>query len=151
MNMVLTTPYRVHRHKSHGHQVPKRRSCKWLLALRSEPIYTVSRHLLMGFRREAAMSVMDDLGHAQVVLLETRKRDGTWVGTPVSVVEDGQHAYFKSYDASGKAKRLRNFPDVKVAPSTMRGKPTGPSVAGKARLLDGADSRRVEALLARKH
>jgi PPOX class probable F420-dependent enzyme len=97
------------------------------------------------------MSVLEDLGHAKAVLLETRKRDGTWVGTPVSVVEDGQHAYFKSYDASGKAKRLRNFPDVKVAPSTMRGKPTGPSVAGKARLLDGADSRRVEALLARKH
>jgi PPOX class probable F420-dependent enzyme len=97
------------------------------------------------------MSVLEKLGRAKTVLVETRKRDGTWVGTPVSIVVDGGHAYFKSYDASGKAKRLRNFPDVKVAPSTMRGKPTGPSVAGKARLLDGADSKRVEALLARKH
>src|SRR3954469_17655934 len=97
------------------------------------------------------MSVLEKLGQAKTVLVQTRKRDGSWVGTPVSIVVDGGHAYFKSYDASGKAKRLRNFPDVKVAPSTMRGQATGPSVAGKARLLDGADSKRVEALLARKH
>jgi uncharacterized protein len=97
------------------------------------------------------MTALEELGRKRAVLLETRKRDGSWVATPVSLVVDGDRAYFKSYDASGKAKRLRNFPDVRVAPSTMRGKATGPSVAGKATLIPEPETRRIERLLARKH
>jgi hypothetical protein len=42
------------------------------------------------------------LRHQRTILLETRKRDGTWVATPVSVVvdEDGR-VYFRTYDAAG--------------------------------------------------
>ena len=97
------------------------------------------------------MSTLDTLGRQKTVLLETRKRDGTWVGTPVSLVVIAGRAYFRSYDVSGKAKRLRNYPAVKVAPSTMRGRPTGPSVAGVARLLDAAESEPVRAALAAKY
>lgn len=97
------------------------------------------------------MNALDTLGGQKTVLLETRKRDGTWVGTPVSIVVDGGRAFFRSYDASGKAKRLRNFPEVKVSPSTMRGRPTGPSVTGTARLLDDDEAIRVRALLAAKY
>ena len=97
------------------------------------------------------MSAIDTLGRQKYVLLETRKRDGSWVGTPVSIVVDGGRAFFRTWDVSGKAKRLRNFPEVRVAPSTMRGKPTGPSVAGTARLLDDAEVTRVRALLAAKY
>lgn len=98
------------------------------------------------------MTALEKLGSEKAVLLETRKRDGSWVGTPVSIVVDGDgRGYFKSYDASGKAKRLRNFPEVKVAPSTMRGKPTGPAVSGRATLLGDNETKRIERLLARKH
>jgi uncharacterized protein len=94
---------------------------------------------------------LDTLGRQRTVLLETRKRDGSWVGTPVSIVVAGGRAYFRTYAESGKAKRLRNFPDVRVAPSTLRGRPTGPTVAGTARLLDDVDSDRARGLLATKH
>ena len=97
------------------------------------------------------MNALDTLGGQKTVLLQTRKRDGTWVGTPVSIVVAGGRAFFRTYDASGKAKRLRNFPEVKVAPSTMRGRPTGPSVTGVARLLDDDEADRVRALLAAKY
>ena len=97
------------------------------------------------------MTALDTLGRQKTVLLETRKRDGTWVGTPVSIVVDGGRAYFRSYDASGKAKRLRNFPEVRVAPSTLRGKPTGPSVPGTARLLNDDEAARARRLLAVKY
>jgi PPOX class probable F420-dependent enzyme len=97
------------------------------------------------------MTTLEQLGRQKTVLIETRKRDGTWVGTPVSIIVVDGRAFFRSYDAAGKSKRLRNFPDVKVAPSTMRGKPTGPSVAGTARLLDEDESGRVRALLAAKY
>ena len=97
------------------------------------------------------MTTLDSLGRRKAVLLETRKRDGSWVGTPVSLVVSGDHGYFRSYDAAGKAKRLRNFPEVRVAPSTMRGRPTGPAVAGTARLLSENEAQPVQALLAAKH
>ena len=97
------------------------------------------------------MTTLHDLSRQKTVLLETRKRDGTWVGTPVSIVVDGDRAYFRSYDAAGKAKRLRNFPEVRVSPSTWRGRPTGPAVAGTTRLLTEEESTRVRALLAAKH
>jgi PPOX class probable F420-dependent enzyme len=68
----------------------------------------------------------------------------------VSLVADGNHLYFRTYDASGKAKRLRNFPDVRVAPGTLRGRPLGPAVHGRARLLHGEEAEQVRALLARR-
>ena len=97
------------------------------------------------------MSILESLGHQRTVLLETRRRDGRWVGTPVSLVVVAGHAYFRSYDAAGKVKRLRNFPEVKVAPSTVRGRATGPSVPGTARLLDAAESGTARAALKAKH
>jgi PPOX class probable F420-dependent enzyme len=91
-----------------------------------------------------------DWGRTTTVLLETRRRDGTWVPTPVSLVTDGRSAYFRTYDAAGKAKRLRTFPDVRVAPCTLRGRRLGPSVQARVRLLDGAEAERARRLLARR-
>jgi PPOX class probable F420-dependent enzyme len=87
----------------------------------------------------------------KTILLETRKRDGTWVATPVSLAIDAGHAYFRTYNTAGKHKRLRNFPDVRVAPCTMRGKATGPAVAATARLLDGAEAEQARSALARRY
>lgn len=87
----------------------------------------------------------------KTILLETRRRDGSWVPSPVSlVVEDGR-AYFRSYDASGKAKRLRNFSEVRFAPSSLRGKPRGTARMGHARLMTGAEAEHARALLASKY
>jgi len=90
------------------------------------------------------------LGDTKTVLLQTRKRDGSWVASPVSVVVEGDHAYFRSYDAAGKYKRLRNFPQVRLSASTLRGKPTGPTVEGHARKLDGSDAEHARSLLAKR-
>jgi PPOX class probable F420-dependent enzyme len=93
------------------------------------------------------------LREQRTIVLETRKRDGTWVATPVSVVvdEDGR-VYFRTYDAAGKYKRLRHDPHVRVAPATrLRGRPTGPSVGGTAHRVTGADEDRARYLLAAKY
>ena len=88
----------------------------------------------------------------RTVLLSTRKRDGTWVATPVSVAVGDGHVYFSTWHVSGKAKRLRNFPDeARLAPCTSLGKPTGPAVTGTARLLDDDEAARARALLAAKY
>jgi PPOX class probable F420-dependent enzyme len=91
-----------------------------------------------------------DWAATSTVRLETRRKDGTWVPTAVSLVAERSHLYFRTYDAAGKAKRLRNFPDVRVAPATLRGRPLGPSVPGRARLLQGEEAEHARTLLARR-
>jgi len=87
----------------------------------------------------------------KTILLTTYKRDGSPVGTAVNIAVDDGHAYFRTYDAAWKAKRLRNNPEVEIAPSTVSGKPTGPAMHARARLLDGEEADRAGRALARKY
>jgi hypothetical protein len=87
----------------------------------------------------------------RTIQLQTRRRDGTWVATPVSLVVVDGHAYFRSYDAAGKYKRLRNFAEVRVAPSTFRGRPVGPVQNGHARQVEGDEARLAAEALARRY
>jgi PPOX class probable F420-dependent enzyme len=85
------------------------------------------------------------------VLLTTFRRDGTPVGTPVNIAVEGEHAYIRTWDTAWKLKRLRNNPIVEVAPSTLTGKPTGPAIRARSRVLDGEAAAHAGRLLARKH
>ncbi|WP_328676441.1 PPOX class F420-dependent oxidoreductase [Streptomyces sp. NBC_00322] len=87
------------------------------------------------------------------VLLTSYKQDGTPVGTPVSIVVDGDHAYVRTYAASGKAKRMRNNPEIELAPCTARGKPTGPAIKARVRLLDpgSEESQHASKMLLHEH
>jgi PPOX class probable F420-dependent enzyme len=69
----------------------------------------------------------------------------------VSIAFDGDRAFFRTWQTSGKAKRLRRDARVEVAPATLRGERTGPAIAARARLLDGADARGAARALARRH
>lgn len=92
-----------------------------------------------------------DWAACKTIRLEARKRDGTWVATPVSLaVRDGR-MYFRTYRQSGKAKRLRNFSAVRAAPCTFLGKPNGPAVQGTAWMLTGREAATARTLLRRRH
>ena len=88
---------------------------------------------------------------AKTILLTTYKRDGTPVGTPVSIALDGDRAFFRSYDKAWKTRRLRDNPRVEFAASTLRGQPTGPPVRGRAALLAGEQAHIAARALARRH
>jgi PPOX class probable F420-dependent enzyme len=87
----------------------------------------------------------------KTVLVTTYRQDGRPVSTPVSLAVDGDHAYLRSFEKAGKTRRLRHNPRVDVAPSTARGRPTGPAIQATARRLQGAEARRAAHLLAAKH
>jgi PPOX class probable F420-dependent enzyme len=87
----------------------------------------------------------------RTIRLTTYRRDGTPVATPVNIAVDGNRAYIRTYDRAGKAKRLRNNPDVEIAPSTVRGKPTRLAVRAQARLLSGDEAKNAARAIARKH
>src|SRR4051794_3560207 len=83
--------------------------------------------------------------------LETRKRDGTWVTTPVNPLVEDDHVFFRTWHTSGKVKRLRNFPEVRFAPSTTRGRPTGEWLRGHATLLHGDEAAHAADLINRRY
>ena len=87
----------------------------------------------------------------KVVLLQTRKRDGSWVDAPVNVAVQADRAFFRTPGKASKNKRLRNYSDVRFRPCTWRGKPTGPPVQATARLLDGEESAAAGRLINQKH
>lgn len=95
--------------------------------------------------------LLEPLARRWAVLLRTRKRDGSLVGTPVNLAVEGERAYFGTPADSWKVKRLRNFDEVEVAPSTLRGTPAGPVLGARARRLDGDEARAAERLLIRRH
>jgi uncharacterized protein len=91
---------------------------------------------------------------AKYMLLTTFRRDGTPVATPVHVAAEpgsADVAYFRTWNTTGKAKRLRHTAAVRVAPSTFRGRTLGPAIRADAYLLDGEASQRAARLLASKH
>jgi uncharacterized protein len=95
--------------------------------------------------------VLDRFVRQHTVLLTTYRRDGTPVGTPVSIAVDGDRAFIRTWDTAGKFKRIRNNPTVEIAPSTFRGTPTGPALRTHARVLSGDESAYAAQLLVRKH
>ncbi|HET8524446.1 MAG TPA: PPOX class F420-dependent oxidoreductase [Thermomicrobiales bacterium] len=89
--------------------------------------------------------------HQQTVLLTSYRRNGTPVGTPVSIAVDGDHAYVRTYESAWKFKRIRRNPDVEIAPSTLRGKPTGPALPARVRILSGEEAARASRAIVHKH
>ena len=99
----------------------------------------------------ASKSALEPFVDQNTVLLTTYRRDGTGVGTPVHIAVDGDRAFIRTWDTAWKLRRIRNNTEVEVAPSTAGGRPTGPAIHARARVLDGAESKYAAELLARKY
>jgi uncharacterized protein len=85
------------------------------------------------------------------ISLATFRKNGTAVHTPVWFAEEDGKLYVMTRSDSGKYKRIRNNPQVKVAPSTMRGTVTGPEFPARARILPQADGEHARKLIRAKY
>ena len=84
--------------------------------------------------------------------IETFRRNGEGVRTPVWFVQDEHALYVKTEAISGKVKRIRNNRKVNVAPCKMDGRLIGMWVPAVAReLTDPMDILRVNSLLNKKY
>ena len=90
-------------------------------------------------------------GGQKYISLETFKKDGQGVKTPVWFVlhENAFYAYTEA--DSWKVKRIRNNPRVRVAVCSMRGDIKGPWLDGTASLVEGDDRLAADRLLDRKY
>ena len=79
------------------------------------------------------------------------RRDGTGGATPVGFVQEGGSLLVERGRDSGKGKRIRRNPVVRVAPCTARGRLRAQPVTARAEVLPATQTSRVEALLAPKY
>ena len=86
---------------------------------------------------------LDELLKAKFICLETYKKNGEPVRTPVWFTVEGGKVYFHTPLKSGKVKRLRRNPNLRLAPCTRTGKVIGDWLKGKATELDEQESERV--------
>lgn len=85
------------------------------------------------------------------ISLTTFRKTGVGVSTPVWFGEEDGKLYLMTIAQSGKVKRIRNNPLVKVAPCTMSGKVSGPEFRATARLLTPGDHKRARQTINRKY
>jgi PPOX class probable F420-dependent enzyme len=91
--------------------------------------------------------------------LETFKKSGEGIKTPVwfapdpAVSLDSSDAklYVYTIGVSGKVKRIRNNPQVRIAPCDMRGKVLGEWVEARAEIVTGEAAVRGTQLLNKKY
>jgi len=83
--------------------------------------------------------------------LETFRKSGVAVATPVWFAEAGGVLFVYSLADAGKVKRIRNNPRVRIAPCDMRGKLEGEWIEAQARIIAGPEADNANALLTRKY
>jgi PPOX class probable F420-dependent enzyme len=97
------------------------------------------------------MDKLAQFANQQFINVETFRKNGQGVPTPVWFVQDGDTLYVRTVDGSGKVKRIRNNPRVRVTPCDVGGKPKGEWVEGQARFASADESKKVNGLLTRKY
>ncbi len=83
--------------------------------------------------------------------METYKKTGEPVATPVWFAEENGTLYLYSLAHAGKVKRIRNNPKVRIVPCDVRGNPTGEWVDAQARILDARGAALGHTLLNQKY
>ncbi len=78
---------------------------------------------------------LEEIESGKYVSLETYRKNNQPVRTPVWFVIKNDLIYVVTRDQTGKAKRLRNNQQVKIATCNFKGKVSGEWVSGTAKIL----------------
>jgi PPOX class probable F420-dependent enzyme len=98
------------------------------------------------------MRPIDQFARQKYLNLETFRRNGASLKTPVWFVQDGETIFVQTVANSGKVKRIRNNGHVNVVPCKMDGTPTSMWVPANAReIVDAETAKNVDRLLNKKY
>jgi uncharacterized protein len=96
-------------------------------------------------------SIPPEIHGQKYICLTTFRKNGAGVSTPVWFGEDAGKLYVMTRSDSGKYKRLRNNPQVQIAPCTMRGKVMGPQFPATVRILPPEEWTHAKQTIHRKY
>ena len=83
--------------------------------------------------------------------LESYKKNGKAVRTPVWFVEDKGVIYVRTDKNSGKMKRVRNNHHIRIVPSDFRGKPKGSWIDAEVNISNTTEKQKANKLLDQKY
>lgn len=84
--------------------------------------------------------------------MQTYRKNGEAIATPVWFVQDGDKFYVRTIAGSGKVKRIHNNAKVQIMPCGQRGEPLGAWVAAQAcEVVDEVTFAHVNSLLITKY
>jgi uncharacterized protein len=98
------------------------------------------------------MMAIDQLKGKQYINLETFRKNGMGVRTPVWFVQEGDTLFIRTDANSGKVKRIRSTGQVNIAACKMDGSLLGDWFSAQARqITDNDTAQKVDRLLDRKY
>lgn len=98
------------------------------------------------------MNMNTTFDHQQYLNLETFRKNGAGVKTPVWFVEDGGTLFVRTGAASGKVKRIQINHQIHIAPCKMDGALLSEWIEASARLVSDPEmDRKVDRLLGKKY
>jgi uncharacterized protein len=97
------------------------------------------------------MPIPPSISGQKYLSLTTFRKSGAAVPTPIWFAEANGKLYVMTRSDSGKYKRLRNNPQVRIAPCSIRGKVTGPDFPATARVLPESDGPTARQLIHKKY
>jgi PPOX class probable F420-dependent enzyme len=98
------------------------------------------------------MNSLEQFAKKKYLNLETFRKSGESMKTPVWFAQEGETIYVQTMANSGKVKRIRNNGRVNIAPCKMDGKLVGTWIPAQAReVTDPEVSTAVNRLLDRKY
>jgi len=86
---------------------------------------------------------LEEIESEKYISLETYRKNNQAVRTPVWFVIKNDLIYVVTRDQTGKAKRLRNNQQVKIATCNFKGKVSGEWVSGTAKILSEEETKEV--------
>jgi uncharacterized protein len=119
--------------------------------LRFSVLTVVNSNLRESAAYNSHMPIPAQFRGQKYLLLTTFRKNGAAVPTPVWFAEENGKLYVKTRADTGKTKRIRNNPQVRIAPCTIRGKVTGPEFPASARILPAEDSPHANQVINRKY
>ena len=97
------------------------------------------------------MANLESFKKEQYINVETFRKNGVGVKTPVWFVESNGELCFTTEAASGKVKRMHNNPAVKIAPCKMDGTVTGEWQPAAIRFMQVDEIQAVDKAYSKKY
>jgi uncharacterized protein len=99
----------------------------------------------------AISRLFSEFDHKEYLNLETYRKDGRSVRTPVWFLFHNDSFYIRTLANTGKVKRIRRNTTVKFAPCNEKGEPTGEWLSGQASIAGAQPSLEIDGLLTKKY
>lgn len=95
--------------------------------------------------------VISQLAGEKYINVETYRKSGRIVSTTVWFIDFRGRIYFRTDPNSGKVVRIKNNPNVRIAPSDIRGHVKGKRIGGITNIQNDTEYETINSLLNRKY